>query len=239
MTGPFDQSGFPGAPFDQSFLIPVPLSLPGKEQERNSCRQNLRRHDGHPDPVHGPEKRENQNCQTLEHQRSEKRDQGRSKPVSKGSKKGRAKDRKTGTQKGTGKEPESADRQFHQIRIISGKQIRQGSGQKLSGGKHQNRRPAHQQMTLFQKPAQLFLMSCSIMITDHRRAAHRISDKHRLKDQAYIHKNPVGRDSVFPGVSHQLYIIKHADQRHGDIAHQLRGTVGAGPDQRPQIRTAV
>ena len=66
------------------------------------------------------------------------------------------------------------------------------------------------------------------MVRDDRRGAHRITDVDRHKEEGDVLDDTVGGNAVFPDVSHQLTVIEHVDEGHGDVRHELGEAVPAG-----------
>ena len=77
--------------------------------------------------------------------------------------------------------------------------------------------------------------SCAVVIADNWSYAGRITDENRKENKIHIHDGSVSCDSVFSRVAHQLRVIQHADNGHGNTAHQFRYTVGAGTSERSSI----
>ena len=73
------------------------------------------------------------------------------------------------------------------------------------------------------------------MVSDNGRRSHGIADEDGEEDHIHIHQHPVGSHPVLTGIADQLDVVKHPHQRHGDVAHQLRGAVGAGLEQRLSV----
>ena len=77
------------------------------------------------------------------------------------------------------------------------------------------------------------MVLCAEMEADNRRSTHRKTEKHRHKNHTDVHQHAISRHAVLSGITEKLGVIQHRHQRHRDIAHQLRGAVGADTKQIP------
>ena len=107
------------------------------------------------------------------------------------------------------------------------------------GGGGPTRGNRHNKDGFPQQALEFFPVLRTVVVADDRRGTHGIADEDSLKDHADVHQYAIGGNAVLSGVLHQLDIIQHTDQRHGDIAHQLGGTVGADTAQRAKLQTAA
>ena len=119
---------------------------------------------------------------------------------------------------------------LQKFRSIAYEQPGQRPSQCLSRCKHQHRKDADQQKALFLKSFQFFIVPCTIMIADHRCRTYRISEKYGLEYHTDIHQDSICGDPVLPCIFHQLYIIEHTHQRHGNIAYQFGRAIGTYPE---------
>ena len=77
------------------------------------------------------------------------------------------------------------------------------------------------------------------MIADDGGAPDGVPDKHGAEHKVHVHDHPVGSHPVLPRQGHELVIVQHRHQRHGDVGHQLRGAVGAGLHKNPRVKPGL
>ena len=75
------------------------------------------------------------------------------------------------------------------------------------------------------------------MIADDRGAADGVADEDGHKNELDVHQNAVGGDAVLANETQELEVVQHADQRGGDVAHQLGGAVAAGLQDGAQAQS--
>ena len=73
------------------------------------------------------------------------------------------------------------------------------------------------------------------MIAHDGRAAHRIAEEDGHKNEVHVHDHTEHRHAVRAHQAHELPVIEHVDDGHGDIRHELRGAVAAGLGDGAQV----
>ena len=115
--------------------------------------------------------------------------------------------------------------------VVAHKDPCQGPGHQLrSQGQHQCK-GQQQSQAFFQDVFQLRVVLGAVVEADDGGRADTQANEHGDEDEVDVHDDAVGGDAVLPGVCHELQVIEHTDQAHGEVAHQLRGAVGGGPQQ--------
>ena len=73
------------------------------------------------------------------------------------------------------------------------------------------------------------------MIAYNGGASHGVAEENGREDEVHIHDDAVDRYTVRTHQAHELPVIEHGDDGHGDVRHKLRSAVGAGLYQRTQV----
>ena len=128
-------------------------------------------------------------------------------------------------------------RQLAQFRIIADKQHRERTGEHLRKHRHADTEYTDNRHALAEQIAQFCPVLCTVVIADNRRTADGEPEKYRDKDKVDIHDDAVGGDTVRTDQPDELEVVQDIDNRHGEIGHQLRDTVGAGAAERTEIQT--
>ena len=73
------------------------------------------------------------------------------------------------------------------------------------------------------------------MIAHDRGTSHRIADKERRKDKAHVHDDAVYGNTVGTGKAHELPVVEHVYDGHGDVRHKLGSAVCTGLQQGTKV----
>ena len=77
------------------------------------------------------------------------------------------------------------------------------------------------------------------MEADDGCAAHGIAHEHRHKQERRVHDDTIGGHAILSGKAEQLVVVQDVHQGHGQVAHQLRGAVGAGVQQDLSLKAGA
>ena len=215
-------------------MVGPPLA-PEEEQGQQEG-EDLRRGNGPPDAVHIQQQRQDQHGAGLEHHGPQEGDNGGSEAVVEGRKEGGGEDVEARQQEGEGEEPEGVGGEGEERRVISHKEpgqgLRQHNGRQ---GQHHAGHP-HEQGALPQHILQLSVVARAEVVADDGAAADGVANEDGHKDELHIHQHPVGGDAVLSHIAQKLEVVEDAHQGGGDVAHELRGAVGAGPQQGADLQ---
>ena len=103
--------------------------------------------------------------------------------------------------------------------------------------KHGNRENPNDDSALFQQTFQFVMILCTKMITNDRCRSNRISNECGKENHIDVHQYTVSGNAILACIFHQLHIVQHTDNGHGNIAHQLRRTICAGFQQCSSVKS--
>lgn len=150
--------------------------------------------------------------------------------VVQGRKEGGGEDVEARQQEGEGEQPEGVDRQGVQVRIITHENMGQRLRQSLGQRRQDDAADAHEQDAFSKHIFQFPVIFGTVVEADDRGTADGIAYENGDENKLDVHQHAVSGNAVFPVVAQQLEVIENAHQGGGNVAHQLRGAVGAGPE---------
>ena len=77
------------------------------------------------------------------------------------------------------------------------------------------------------------------MIAHDRGTSHRVADKECREDKAHIHDDAIYGNTVGTGKAHELPVVKHVYDGHGDVRHKLRSAVCTGLQQGVKLHMGL
>jgi len=208
--------------------VAVFLAVCEEEYEGYGEGQEVNRDGGNPDTVKPPDKRQGEDCCTLEHHATEEGDYRRQKSVIKGGEERRAEDIEACEDISYREDEEAAHRHIPKRLVIADEKVCERIGEGYCRCRHQNAEGAHDYQALFIEVLKLFSVPCSVMEADNGGRAYNEADEDGNEDEADVHYSSVGGNSVLTRKAHKLVVIENCDHRHRNVAEQLGGAVGAG-----------
>lgn len=206
-----------------SLFSSVMIALLFCRKEKNGNRQSERfgNDDRQPDAAYPKQKRQDQHGGNLEYERAQERDRRGYRTVIEGGKEGGAPHVDAHHQKGEGIQPESVAGHLKQPGIVTDEDTHQRAGEDLRQHRENDAGSAHEKQAFFEQVFQLRMVLCAVMVADDGRAADRVAEEDRHKDEVDIHDDTIGRDAVLPRELHQLEVIKDVDDGHRKVRHHL------------------
>ena len=164
----------------------------------------------------------------MENQRSHKGDNCGNKTVVKCSEEGRGKDVCPGKKVTYGADIEAPAGNLKKHRVVSHKEFSERNGGNFAENKHNYTENRIYGNSFAEEVFKLIVVFCTVVIAYNRCASYGVADKDCNKNKAYIGEYSVGGNAVLTGVFHKLLIVKHSNDRGGNVAYKLGRTVYTG-----------
>ena len=211
------------------------LPLAQEEADGDGQGQGLGGHDGQPDAVHLQDQGQQQHGGHLEQQGAQEGDAGGHRAVAQGGEEGGTENVEAHQQEGQGVKPQAAAGEGKQLRVIAHEQTAQGGGQPRRDEGEGAAGDGDQGQALAEQVVQLVPVGGPEVEADDRGAAHGVAQEDGHENKVHVHNDPIGGHAVLPRQAHELEVIEHVHQGHGQVGHQLRRAVGAGLEQGPAV----
>ena len=205
--------------------------LADKHGHTDRQRGQFRKGDRQPDAVDVQDGGQDQHGGDLEHQSAQEGDQRTGHAIAQRREEGGRIHVEAHDEEAQRVQPEGAGGQLQQLRVIAhedpGDERNDEHGSQGHGHGHHRDEP----QALLVKVVHLGMVACAVVEADNGGAAHGVAHIHGHEQEGGIHDDAVSGHAVFAGQPQQLVIVQDVYQRHGQVGHQLGGTVDAGIPQ--------
>ena len=205
------------------------LPKPHQKSSRDRQRGKLRGGNRQPNAVDVQKEGQDQHGGCLEDQGAEEGDGRRDRAVAQGGEEGGAENGEARREEGQGIEAEPPSGQLIEPLVVANENSGQRGGEGQCEPDHGGARQGGQDQAFAEERFQLGVVARAVVVAHNGGGSYGVTDEYRHKEEADVHDDTEGRDAILSRQPHELVVVEHTGDRHGNIGHQFGGAVGGGP----------